>query len=51
MSEEQTTDELGEIFLEILREINKPSIPEDTTGIVVCSCGCGAWKQDDGRIT
>ena len=42
-----TPDEVAEMLLELLN----PPIPEDRRGIVVCNCGCGAWRPDDGSVT
>ena len=42
-----TPDEVARMLLELL----KPPVPEDKRGIVVCNCGCGAWRKDDGTKT
>ncbi len=34
----------AELLLEILEEINRPSVPTDRR-VDECSCGCGAWKE------
>ena len=46
---EATIDQkTGELLLTILKEINHPT-PQP--GWVVCSCGCGATRPNDGSIT
>ena len=42
-----SADEVAVMLLELLN----PPIPEDRRGIVVCNCGCGAWRPDDGSVT
>ncbi len=51
MSEDQEKTYIADEVAELLLEILKPPIPEDRRGIVVCNCGCGAWRKDDGTIT
>ena len=34
----------AELLLEILQELNRPSVPTDRA-VDICSCGCGAWKE------